>query len=168
MINAICGGSRLVKSEGVIKQTGEMHAITCTIAGGMSGSPVITMENGLHCVSGMLCGGPAAPLHRSLIDLISKIQDSDWSSANLILHNSERLPDLSLFANRTMFEQMKTVLLARNTYCLDIILKIYNEVLTRYILKNCMTNVAGVCVEDRRGPPRAFVYIIFHTAKCMK
>lgn len=133
VINAICGGSRLVKSDGVIKQTGEMHAISCTTAGGMSGSPVITMENGLPCVAGMLCGGPAAPLHRSFIDMIIMIQNSDWSRANAILYGLEALPDLSLFVDRAMFEQMKTVLLARNKYCLDIILKIYNELLSRYV-----------------------------------
>jgi hypothetical protein len=131
--NAICGGSRLVKSEGIIKQTGEIHAISCTTAGGMSGSPVIIIENGLPCVAGILCGGPAAPLHRSFIDMIRKIQDSDWSSANLILHDLEGLPDLSLFVDRAMFDQMKTVLLARDAYCLDIILKIYNELLSRYV-----------------------------------
>lgn len=65
--------------------------------------------------------------------MIIMIQNSDWSRANAILYGLEALPDLSLFVDRAMFEQMKTVLLARNKYCLDIILKIYNELLSRYV-----------------------------------
>ncbi len=95
-INAIRGGSRLVKSDGTIKELGELHAVSCTKAGGMSVIQLCCRQYRITLVVGLQYGGPAAPLNRTLIDLLYAAKNYDGTSAQSILKTLLILLDLNL------------------------------------------------------------------------
>jgi hypothetical protein len=132
VIDAICGGFRLVRSDGVIKELGVLHAVSCTAASGMSGSPVVIEENGIPKVVGMLCGGPAAPLHRILIKILLASHNHDWSNAQAIVNDLETFPDLHLLISSYCFNHMKDLILRRSQSSSTNILNLYSKLLLNY------------------------------------
>ena len=132
---AICGGSRLVKSEGIVKEIGEMHAVGCTTAGGMSGSPAIIVENGMPRVAGILCGGPAAPLHRAFVDMVYAIQRSDWNRAEAIFNYLQTHSNLNSILGREEVLKLEQEVYARTSFAQDIILDMHSNLLPIYASK---------------------------------
>ena len=130
--NAICGGFRLVRSDGAVKEVGELHAVTCTTASGMSGSPVVIVENGIPKVAGMLCGGPAAPLHRTLIKTLLATQNQEWSIAEGYLNELEALPDLNSFISKIHFDHMKLAVSIRMSESYQFFMRPYFKLLVNY------------------------------------
>ena len=61
--NCLCGGSKLICSEGKVIKSGKMLAISCSTASGMSGSPILIQKKNKLYVIGILFGGPASKIH---------------------------------------------------------------------------------------------------------
>jgi hypothetical protein len=130
--NAIVGESKLVKSDGNIKEVGELYAVSCTTASGMSGSPVVIVENGIAKVAGMLCGGPAAPLHHTLIRILIAAQNQEWNIAKVLINDLETFSDLNYFISKDSFNRMKLAVFGRMSGYLGYIMKPYGKLLANY------------------------------------
>jgi hypothetical protein len=130
--NAIAGGSKLVRSDGAIKEVGELCAVSCTTASGMSGSPVVILENGIAKVVGILCGGPAAPLHRTLIRILIAAKNQEWNIAEVLINDLERFADLSYFISQDSFNQMKLIVFRKIRDPCRFIMRVYVNLLVNY------------------------------------
>ena len=92
IINALCGGSKLVCSKGRIIAVGNIISASCITANGMSGAPLIIRYSNGFRVIGFLFGGPSCKLQKLSSKLIISKNFSDLSTINEILHELEVRP----------------------------------------------------------------------------
>ena len=123
--------NQLVWTEGHIEKAGDLLAISNSSAGGMSGSPLLSLIHNSWKVVGILVGGPAVAGHYHLLKLASCVHNDSMFNEYILQFN--KLAKSRGFRNYKLIS--KNILEIKKNYpghvAIELISTIYYDFLTR-------------------------------------